>query len=92
MDRRHTIMPVPSKTNSHTYWQFTIQVHINAEVTTVEQKEKKSKAQKTHWSAVKQQWKIQVNYTRVLWKVFGLTVKKQIYNFKIIFIFQHNLP
>jgi len=30
--------------------------------------------------------------TSVLWKVLGLTMKKRIYNFKIIFIFQHNLP
>jgi hypothetical protein len=26
----------------------------------------------------------------VLWKFLGLTMKKRIYNFKIIFIFQHN--
>jgi len=32
------------------------------------------------------------HYTKVVWKVLGLTVKKRIYNFKIIFIFQHNLP
>jgi len=31
-------------------------------------------------------------YTRVVWKVFDLTMKKWIYNFKIIVIFQHNLP
>jgi len=31
-------------------------------------------------------------YTRVLWKVLDPTMKNQIYNFKIIFIFQHNLP
>jgi len=30
--------------------------------------------------------------TRVVWKVSDLTMKKWIYNFKIIFIFQHNLP
>jgi len=31
-------------------------------------------------------------HTRVVQKVLGLTMKKRIYNFKIIFIFQHNLP
>jgi len=29
-------------------------------------------------------------YTRVVWKVLGLTMKNRMYNFKIIFIFQHN--
>ena len=30
--------------------------------------------------------------TRMVWKVLGLTMEKRMYNFKIIFIFQHNLP
>jgi len=45
-----------------------------------------------NWQGRKYHAAFHHNITRVLWKVLGLTMKKRIYNFKIICIFQHNLP
>ena len=44
----------------------------------------------THHSHVQTEEYFQI--TRVVCKVLGLTLKKRIYNYKIIFILQHNLP
>ena len=48
MDRIHTIMPVPNKTNSHilTVYYTNMAVHINVQVTIAEQKERKVKHRK----------------------------------------------